>query len=269
MAVDSPIIAYDNLLDGSSGYTIIDGSDGLGAPFSNSYNRDILSPAIPTTDSLGAFTIDIDMPSSTAAEVFIMGAHRRESAGFKATGGNVALWYWNGTGWVTAIGTTPITAQNVSTIYKLPAHTLGLNGAVYQYKLTYTSITSISSIFIPELFLGTMLEMKSPDVGYDPYNNVFSGSKFSSLSGRTYKNLHYNRLELKPKWTVLERSVYDAKIADFRELALEPMRSMWWAWMPDTLPNECYLMIHDGNTRPYPIKSVVHRSFALDLIEDV
>jgi len=273
MAIDYPLIAHNNLLDalvdGTGSYAVTVGTDGTGGPFSDCASRDMLRPALPVADAAGAVTVEISLPTATAAEAFIYGAHRHDSTGYKSTGGTFTLEYWDGAAWVALLTAQTVTAQNVSTIYKLPAHTLGPSGAVYKYRLSMAGFTANSTVVVPELFLGPVLEMPQLDYGFDPYHEIYKGSKFEALSGRVYKNLHFKRLELKPRWAVMERSTYDAEIDIFRESTLETMRSFWWAWQPDSLPNETYMMLDNGTSTSFPIKSPQHRSMALSLVEDI
>lgn len=273
MTTDYPIIAYNNLLDGLQDgtvtYAFTVGTDNTAAPFTNVSNKDKINPALPLSDAAGGASITISLPTATAAQCLIIGADRHDGAGFKTTGGTFALDYWNGAAWVSLIAATALTAANTSTIYKLAAHTLGLSGGVYQYRIVYAGFTALSNFSIPELYLGTYLEMPPVDFGFDEYNEVYRGSKFDSLSGRIYKTLHYRRLELDPSWSVLERSTYDVLLNAFREDALELLKPFWFAWKPDTAPDEVYFGIHDGDNAAYQIKTAVHRSFKLKFIETV
>ena len=265
MNTDYPIIAHQNLLD-SFAYTVTVGADETFAPITNVANGDKLRPALPVTDASGGLSITFDFTNATAAEVFILGADRHDAAGYKTTGGTFALDYWNGTAFVSLISATSLTAKDTSTIYKLSTHTLGLNGAVFQYRLAYAGLTASATTVIPELFLGTALEMPPVDYGFDDYPEVFRGAKFNSTLGRIYKTLNYRRLEMSPSWSVVERT-QDVDILALREETLELLKSFWFAWQPDTSPNECYLFINDADKIAYPMKSPVHRTFKLKLIE--
>lgn len=273
MNTDYPIIAYKNLLnaigDGTGSYAFTVGTENTSSPILNVINGDKVNPAFPVTDISGGLSIVFSLPTAISAQVFIMGADRHAVAGFKEASGSFTLDYWDGIAWQSLIALTALSLENTSTIYKLSAHTLGLSGAVYQYRLTYSSLPILSAVSIPELYLGTVLEMAPVDYGYDEYNEIYKGSKFQATSGRLYKTLHYRRLEVSPKWSVLERAVYDIAINDFREIALETLQSFWWAWMPDTQPNACYLVSHDADKTAFPIVSSVHRSLSLKLVEEI
>jgi len=269
MNTDYPLIAYNNLLESTSLITMVAGTNNTSAPMTNVYDKDKLNPAIPQADATGTVTVTFDLPTATSAQVFIMGADRHDAAGFKSTGGTFTLSYWNGVAFVTLLSAVTISAANTATIYKLTTHILGLSGAVYQYQLTYTGFIANSSISIPELFLGQVLELPPVDYGFDEYNEVYRGSKLDSISGRIYKTLHYRRLELYPSWSVLDRQTFDVAINAFREDCLELLKSFWFAWQPDTSPDAVYLGIHDGDNAAYQIKTSVHRTFKLKFVETV
>jgi len=270
---DQPIIVHSsvvdlNALDGVSTIQFNVGTSGGGSLATRMFNQDLLSPSIARSDASGVVTFLISV--TTEAQALVLGAHRNDAVGFKSDAGSFTLGFFDGVAFTT-IASGAMTAENTSTVYKLPAHTVVPVGAsnIRNYEMTYTGQPALTDMVIPELFLGAMLEMPNVDYGYDPYNEVYRGAKFTAMSGRLYKTLHYRRLELNPRWSVLERSAYDTAIDNFREDVLETMESFWWAWMPDTAPNECYFMMQDADTTAFPIKSAVHRSMALKLVEDV
>jgi len=133
-------------------------------------------------------------------------------------------------------------------------------------RITITGLTAGNPVTIPELYVGPSMQMPFLDYGYDPYVEVFKGKTQDHESGRQTVTLHYKRVELKPRWSIVGNS-YVAAIEDFREEQLENRLPMWWAWQPDTSPTECYMMRHKGESAPFPIKAAGYRSFALDLIE--
>lgn len=270
MTNDYPIIAYDNWLAAAT-FTFTAGTDNTAAPFEYVANDDLTSPALPT--SAGALvTIEISIPVASAvatgAQVFITGAARYDSVGYKTATGSFSIDYWNGA-WVALKTSTALSATDTSTIYKLAAHTLVADGGVYKYRLNYTGLAVDSTVTIPELFLGPVLEMPPVDFGYDEYNDVTVGEKFVSISGRKYKTAHYTHITAHPVWSVISRDTYDEAIMEFRDEVLEHCESLWWAWQPDTSPNSCYLMANKTSSVPFPIKSPVHRSFSLDLEESL
>lgn len=301
MTNDYPIIAYDNWLAAAT-FTFTAGTDNTAAPFEYVANDDLTSPALPT--SAGALlTVEVGIPIislvadpsivdqilmqdgfallqengdniltetnyAAGAQVFITGAARYDSVGYKTATGSFSIDYWNGA-WTALKSSTALSDQDTSTIYKLAAHTLVTTNGVYKYRLKYTGLAIDSTVTIPELFLGPALEMPPVDFGYDEYNDVTVGEKFVSISGRKYKTAHYTHITAHPVWSVISRDTYDEAIMEFRDEVLERCESLWWAWQPDTSPNSCYLMANKTSSVSFPIKSPVHRSFSLDLEESL
>jgi len=264
MTTDAPIIAYDNLLVGAT-YTLNAGTEQTASPISDAATLDLTRPALPKTNASGVVEIEYQV-NITVPTVFIMGAARHDNtAGYKTSYGTFAVHYWNGSAWVTLI-TAALSAVNVSTIYKLAAHIPVAVDSKYKYRLTYSGLTPNSTISIPELFLGSCIEMPFLDFGYDEYNDVLKGNKFTSLSGRTYMVAHYRRLEARPSWSTVPRS-YDQYSQVFREEVIEQAKPFWWSWQPDTSPNATYMVQSNVDHVEYPILSVVHRSLKLDLVE--
>ena len=134
------------------------------------------------------------------------------------------------------------------------------------YRLTITGLAPGSPFLLPELFLGPRLDMPFVDYNYDPYIEKFKGNVFEAESGRQFVTLHYRRLELKPSWSMVP-TVKSVEVDVFREDHLELRKPFWYAWRPDTTPLECYMMRHKAESATMPIKTAVHRSFKLDLIE--
>ena len=59
---DEPIIAYNNLLAGST-YTMLQGIDEASAPLSNSWIWDMARPAFPRADSNGVLSFSVTLSS--------------------------------------------------------------------------------------------------------------------------------------------------------------------------------------------------------------
>ena len=166
------------------------------------------------------------------------------------------------------VGITSIASNGITDFVEGPgpdtaARCIALKSA---YRITINGLTAGAVFSLPELYLGARLEMPFVDFNYDPYIEKFQGNTFNSESGRQFTTLHYRRVEVNPNWAVV--TIAKAVEVDlFREDHLELRKPFWWAWYPDTAPTECYMMRHNPNTAPMPIRTAVHRSFGLKLIE--
>ena len=272
MNYDYPMLSYRNFLEVGTLF-LISGTDNTASPISNVYDLDTSNPALPTSSATGELEFEIRLPSTDTnhtADIVILGADRHFPTGHMTTGFNFTVSVWSATGWVVVGSITPVpsSSENRSYIKKLITHVPVVTGGLYKYKVRYYGLSPNSTVSIPEGYIGPALEMPPVDFGYDEYNDVSSGEQFESISGRVYRTTHYKRLELKPHWSVVSVSM-DNEINEFREGAIEDRKSFWWAWKPDSQPNSCYLMFNKAGAAAYPIKSPVHRSFALDLIEAI
>lgn len=119
---------------------------------------------------------------------------------------------------------------------------------------------------IPELFLGNALKLPFLELGFDPYHEVSTGQNFLAESGREYPQLRYRKMELSPKWSYVEKTLW-ADVAGLIEAALELKNPVWFAWSPASKPLETYLMRNNAKSAPFPYVNAMYRSWSLQLVE--
>lgn len=125
-----------------------------------------------------------------------------------------------------------------------------------------------AQVVLPELYLGDVIDMPYLNLGFDPYPEVSQGPEFTPETGRTYPAVRYRRLEIAPSWSRIEPVLHSA-IDVFRETAIENKQPWWWAWSPDSLPGECYLVRHKDSKAAFPFVTGIHRDFKLALVEAI
>jgi len=266
---DSPMLLWYNLLAGQP-YTVTAGTEEAGRPISNVANLDTLRPAQIAADATGTATITWTLAPGIGygtmpfgfgpwggqwpIEAIVLGANRHQSAGFRTTGltwsiaGETIIDIWPTNSAVVIIPPTPFVGTTMT--------------------LTITGAAAGQLITIPELYVGPAITMPYLDLGYDPYHEVANAGAFRTESGREYLALRYRRLELSPSWSVVPSSLW-AMLDGFRENVLEQRKALWWAWAPASHPTEVYLVRHSQPSATMPIKTAVHRSMRLKLVEAV
>lgn len=271
MAVsDRPVICWNNLLAGAT-YTVAAGTELAGALASDMANGDTLRPAQIEADANGVVEVVFDTPGSIGygdmpfgfgpfggvwqIEAIVLGANRHQSAGWRTEGLTWSVQnqtikdIWAGSEAVIIRPDTPIDPGAQITVRA--------TGAAPQQPVT-----------IPELYVGPVIEMPYLDLGYDPYNEVTSAGAFRTESGREYLAIRYRRLELAPKWSVVPESLW-AELDNLREEVFEQRRTFWFAWAPLSASTEVYLVRHSRPSAPMPVKSAIHRSMSLKLVEAI
>lgn len=270
---DTPLIGWKNILLGSS-YVVNKGAEIAGREFSNVWNVDLLTTAQIEADSSGDVKITVtigagDIPYGAggygegsygvlASDLFIIGAHRHDSAGFRTAGGRI-LATLDGTPVVDRLDIWP---ENASVAFPFDS------AAGTTLVLDFTGFAAYQVVNIPELFFGPSIQMPGLHAGYDPYDEVSRGSDFNSESGRVYSTVRYKRLELSPRWRHIHSTLWNA-VDEFREGALEEKNPFWYVWAPESLTHQTYLMRNGRNRAPFPYVTWQYRSFALKLEEAI
>jgi len=267
MALDQPLIAYDNLLSSSTLEMRIGALDAASS-FDRLSNEDLLRPAF-FTSSGGVVEIGIYPPS--AINCVIVGAARNDSAGqLKGVTGLTISAYTaqnfgaGGFGAGGFGGYDLIKTQDFALADTIKSRLLSFAAAGDLLVMTFTGCDP--TVAIPEIFIGNALVMPFIDLGFDPYNEVGNNALFVAESGREYARQRYRRVELKPTWANILKSSW-ADIDTFREYAIETRMPFWFAWSPDSAPSEVYLVRHIASSAPFPIQSAQTRRFALNLQE--
>ncbi|OIO70892.1 MAG: hypothetical protein COS35_06475 [Zetaproteobacteria bacterium CG02_land_8_20_14_3_00_50_9] len=285
---DWPLICWDNQLSLVSSYSVTLGQDGSSAPLNNAWTWDALRLAIPRADAGGQWQVELDitpqqMLDSTSfgawyfggfgvPDVLVLGAHQHDEAGFRFAEGQVQLEYWNGAAWVELIEQQDIiAAPHQSMICKMAYHEPELVGSAYRYRLTFYGLDASGDFVVPELFLGPALEMPPLDLGYDPENEIWTGSKFRASSGRLVRRTSARQMMGRASWDGDARITADKmiEINMFREAQLEEALPFWWFWMPDSAPFHGYLMLNPAEEVPAPIRSGNYRTWQLPMEESV
>ena len=265
---DQPLICFHNLLSDAP-YTVSAGTEYPGAPAGNMGNLDLLRPAQIEADASGVVQVDFTTPSAYGwgsvvyglgpyggtwrIDAIILGAHRHESGGYRTTG---LTWE------IAGYQVQDIWPENASILIK-PATPI-VPGSTITVRITGAAPGQL--ITIPELYVGPALAMPHLDLGYDPYHETTHAAVFRTESGREYLALRYRRLELRPRWSAITPDLW-AMLDLLREDVLELRKPFWWAWAPDSRPHETYLVRHDGVAAQLPIRSAVHRTLDLRLVE--
>lgn len=267
--LDKPIIAWNNLL-ATSTVVVTAGTINPDTPLSRLYDGDMLRPCYFTPNGAGQVVIEVtpNQPISCA----ILGSARNDAAGYIAGATSVRFDALS----VVGFGVYPFGMYRFGDHYtETITHDLTGSPASRMLrfmatctKLTITFSGVVGALFVPQLFVGNVLEMPWINQNYDPYHEVAGTAAFEAESGREYTRLRYRRVELDPSWDIIERALWDGVDA-FREGAVEMRKPFWFAWMPYTAPSEVYLVKHINSSAPFPIKSAKHRSLALKLKEVV
>lgn len=267
---DAPLLLWHNLIEGAT-HTVNAGTEYPGAPAANMANGDTLRPCQIEADASGVIEVAFDAPAGYGygsmpfgfgpyggawnIEAIVLGANRHQSAGFRTPG---LTW--------TISGHQVLDIWPTSSAVVIPLDTPITPGATITVRIEGASANQL--VTIPELYVGPALTMPHLDLGFDPYNEVTSAGAFKTESGREYLSIRYRRLELAPKWSVVPSSLW-ADLDFVREDVLEARRTFWFAWAPQSRPTEVYLVRHAQSSAPMPIKSAIHRSLGLTLVEAV
>jgi len=162
-----------------------------------------------------------------------------------------------------AIGTNDVTwlsVEDANDIWRQPD--------AYLYRITFAGLPVLSDAIVPEIYLGTAMVMPFVELGWDPYHEVSGVKSFETEKGRIHEQLFYRRLELDPQWQYLVQAEW-TQVEEFREVALERRVPFWLLWKPDSAPTECYLMRNRPPSAKMPYQTQAHRSFGLNLVEDI
>lgn len=277
---DTPIIAYDNLLSGSS-YAMIAGTDDSAAPLSDAWSWDMSRPALPLADATGKLSFRVTTSSGVGygvdaygafvsygsilpyggiptADVMILGAARNNPSGERFQGGHLQV-LADG---VEVFAQTIYEPQNASVIYQLTSH-----AAPTQYTITITGLTPNATVRLPELYIGASLRMPRLDYGLDFYPETYPSTSFKASSGREVRSRRFVRVEDNLKWSHLDGATIN-EVRQFVEVALEELQPFWFVAFPDSSPTACYLGIHAGDRANMPLGAAMRvTSFKLKFQE--
>jgi len=264
---DQPIIAWRNALEGAT-YTFTVGTEEAGYPLSNAWTNDTLRVAQVTADASGTVSVDITLANNLvgygvmpwgvgpyggySGDVFVLGAHRHQSAGYRTSG-----LQWSVGGQVI----TDIWPNNTSVFQRLTQPITGTS-----VTLTITGAAANQLITIPELYFGPVIDMPYLDYNFDEYDERAEGAIFKTESGREYLSLRYRQVQQKPSWSTITTDLWSI-LDSLREDTFENRKAFWFAWAPDSQPHACYLMRHHGSSVAMPRRSAIHRTMRLDLRE--
>lgn len=268
MALDMPLLAYDNLLSTCVVNTRVGAIDN-GSSLDRLWDSDLLRPAFFTSSG---GVVEIGLYPTSPVNCVIVGASRNDAAGqLVGTTGLEITAYASTVGY--GAGGYGAGGYGGYNSFTQVAHVLAntAKSRLLRFDVSATLIVlkftgCAAKVAIPEIFVGTALEMPALDYNYDPYLETGNTALFQAESGREYARIRYVRLEAKPKWSDVHRDLWAALDA-FRERIIETRSPFWYAWMPDTYPDQVYFVRHAGNSAPAPIHLPNRRSFTLNLQE--
>ncbi len=192
------------------------------------------------------------------AEVFILGAHRHEPAGAHFTDASFSLLADGNE----VLASPYVPPGQVSHLWWLADHP-----PAARYRLEITT-TPGAIVPIAEVYAGPVVRLPHMELGFDPYAERAGTRAWEAESGAIYDRLLYRRLEIKPRWRFIPRTLWT--ILDFvREEAFEVRAPVWFAWAPDSRPHEVYLVKQRPDRTEMPISRPAWRELALDLVEVV
>jgi len=280
MAIEYPIIAYNNLLRGA-GYTMIAGTDEPAAPLSDAWSWDMSRPALPIADANGTLSFSVNTPAGVGygvdvngnyvqygaiatyggkevADTMILGAARNNPGGVRFSGGTLTV-LADG---VQIFNQTIYAPQNASAFYRLPIH-----NAATTYTITITGITASATVRLPEIFIGTSLVMPALELGHNWYGETFQSTNFKAATGRVLRSRRYVRIEQALRWRYLV-GTQRTDVQRFVESALESLQPFWFLAFPDSAPTNCYMGFHDAYSAPMPMTVAnIIDTFSLKFVE--
>lgn len=283
---DEPLVAYQNELQQGGTLTLTVGTEVVGFPLINAFDKNILS-LCKVTPVAGVVELNYVPPYNLYQNGFgvggfgligfggyiqtpipmsclILGGARHSADGERTVPLNTLISVAQTVGGaLTQVVNSNATALDVAAGSKCY---LFDQVQVANATIRLTFDPALTEIVLPELFFGDTLRLPFADFGFDPYHEVTYGTTFVSESGREYPQVRYRRTELTPKFSNIERAKWDA-VDLFRENVTEVRAPFWFAWSPMTLPNETYLMREDGKDLAFPIAHTNYRNLTPKFVE--